>query len=212
LVVQKSGDTLLIRVGGSWSKFCWVTGWLLGFGITWGSQWCWTNSRAWCGTSCGASVCCVVAGAGLYVTRFNEHGKSHCSPSDVICVDESISRRYVIGVDESISRRYGFGRHWRSNLGLPMYVSIDRKPDNEGVGYMRYCLIHWCTYEKDYDVTAPRMFGNIILSPLDSDSHKDIKNNYLLRRASGRVHPTYQIHHRRSKQASSMRQDRSLHY
>jgi hypothetical protein len=30
--VAKSGDAVLIRVGGSWSKICWLTGWLMGFG------------------------------------------------------------------------------------------------------------------------------------------------------------------------------------
>jgi Transposase IS4 len=53
-----------------------------------------------------------------FVTRFNEHRKSHYTPSSVIVVDESISRWY------------GLGGHW-INMGLPMYyVAIDRKPDN----------------------------------------------------------------------------------
>ena len=39
------------------------------------------------------------------------------SPSDLICVDESISRWY------------GMGGHW-INEGLPIYVAIDCKPEN----------------------------------------------------------------------------------
>ena len=35
-----------------------------------------------------------------------------------------------ICVDESISRWYGQGSHW-INHGLPMYVAIDRKPEND---------------------------------------------------------------------------------
>ena len=34
-----------------------------------------------------------------------------------------------ICVDESMSRWYGQGGHW-INHGLPMYVAIDRKPEN----------------------------------------------------------------------------------
>jgi hypothetical protein len=52
-----------------------------------------------------------------FVIRFNEHRASHYSCSDAICVDESISRWY------------GLGGHW-INMGLPMYVAIERKPDN----------------------------------------------------------------------------------
>jgi hypothetical protein len=52
-----------------------------------------------------------------FVTSFNEHRASTFSPSERICVDESISRWY------------GKGGHW-INHGLPMYVAIDRKPEN----------------------------------------------------------------------------------
>jgi hypothetical protein len=52
-----------------------------------------------------------------FVTQFNEHRASTFSPSERICVDESISRWY------------GKGGHW-INHGLPMYVAIDRKPEN----------------------------------------------------------------------------------
>ena len=34
-----------------------------------------------------------------------------------------------ICVDESMSRWYGLGGSW-INIGLPMYVSIDRKPES----------------------------------------------------------------------------------
>jgi hypothetical protein len=51
------------------------------------------------------------------VTEFNQYRASNFTPSDIICVDESISRWY------------GQGGHW-INHGLPMYTAIDRKPEN----------------------------------------------------------------------------------
>jgi len=54
---------------------------------------------------------------GDFVDRINNHRKNFYSPSSVICVDESISRWY------------GIGGHW-INKGLPMYVAIDRKPED----------------------------------------------------------------------------------
>ena len=52
-----------------------------------------------------------------FVKNFNEHRAQKFFPSDEICVDESMSRWY------------GQGGHW-INHGLPMYVAIDRKPEN----------------------------------------------------------------------------------
>ncbi len=52
-----------------------------------------------------------------FVCRFNKHRASNFIPSEFICVDESISRWY------------GQGGDW-INHGLPMYVAIDRKPEN----------------------------------------------------------------------------------
>lgn len=52
-----------------------------------------------------------------FVARFNNHRASTFIPSEYICVDESISRWY------------GQGGDW-INHGLPMYVAIDRKPEN----------------------------------------------------------------------------------
>ncbi|KAI2514170.1 Transposase IS4 [Fragilaria crotonensis] len=52
-----------------------------------------------------------------FVTNFNDHRADHFSPSDRICVDESMSRWY------------GQGGHW-INHGLPQYIVIDRKPEN----------------------------------------------------------------------------------
>ncbi len=49
--------------------------------------------------------------------RFNQHRVETFPPSDLICVDKSISRWY------------GQGGNW-INHGLPMYVAIDRKPEN----------------------------------------------------------------------------------
>ena len=48
---------------------------------------------------------------------FNQHWEDHFIPSEWICCDESISRWY------------GLGGYW-INVGLPMYVAIDRKPEN----------------------------------------------------------------------------------
>ena len=47
----------------------------------------------------------------------NQHRAAHVTPGDTQCVDESISKWY------------GQGGHWIS-IGLPMYVAIDRKPEN----------------------------------------------------------------------------------
>jgi Transposase IS4 len=52
-----------------------------------------------------------------FVDRINDHRKKYFSPSSIICVDESISRWY------------GLGGHW-INMGLPMYVAMDRKPED----------------------------------------------------------------------------------
>ena len=52
-----------------------------------------------------------------FVELFNAHRESFVEPSSEICVDESISRWYGLGGD------------W-INCGLPMYVAIERKPEN----------------------------------------------------------------------------------
>ena len=52
-----------------------------------------------------------------FVEAFNTYREVYFSPTDIVCVDESISRWY------------GQGGHW-INLGLPMYIAIDRKPEN----------------------------------------------------------------------------------
>ncbi|KAG7369876.1 transposase IS4 [Nitzschia inconspicua] len=52
-----------------------------------------------------------------FVEEFNAHMDQAFAPSEHMCVDESISRWY------------GQGGHW-INMGLPMYVAIDRKPKN----------------------------------------------------------------------------------
>lgn len=52
-----------------------------------------------------------------FVEAFNLHRRQTFTPSDLICVDESISRWY------------GQGGHW-INHGLPMYIAIDRKLEN----------------------------------------------------------------------------------
>ena len=52
-----------------------------------------------------------------FVKHFNDHCTATFIPSSFLCVDESISRWYGLGGD------------W-INIGLPMYVEIDRKPEN----------------------------------------------------------------------------------
>jgi Transposase IS4 len=52
-----------------------------------------------------------------FVANFNEHRAQYFHPGWLVCVDESMSRWY------------GLGGHW-INTGLPMYVSIDRKPED----------------------------------------------------------------------------------
>ena len=53
-----------------------------------------------------------------FVKEFNDCRAAKVTPSDIICVDESISQWY------------GQGGHW-INHGLPMYVAIGRKPENK---------------------------------------------------------------------------------
>jgi hypothetical protein len=52
-----------------------------------------------------------------FIANFNDNRANYFTPSDTICVDESMSRWY------------GQGGHW-INHGLPQYVAIDRKPEN----------------------------------------------------------------------------------
>ena len=52
-----------------------------------------------------------------FVTSFNAHRAAHVRPSDLLCVNESISKWY------------GQAGGW-SDRGVPMYVAIDRKPKN----------------------------------------------------------------------------------
>ena len=52
-----------------------------------------------------------------FVDRFNGHRKDYFTPATLIVVDESMSRWY------------GMGGHW-INEGLPMYIAMDRKPDD----------------------------------------------------------------------------------
>jgi hypothetical protein len=63
-----------------------------------------------------------------FVDNFNEHRKKYVKPSDTLCVDESISRWY------------GLGGHW-INMGLPMYISLDRKPE-DGAEIQNVCDGH----------------------------------------------------------------------
>ena len=81
------------------------------------------------------------------VEIFNRHREEHFSPSEWICVDESISRWY------------GLGGGW-INIGLPMYIAIYRKPENG-------CDIQNSAYGKS--VVMPHLL--IVKSAEDSDLH-----------------------------------------
>jgi hypothetical protein len=52
-----------------------------------------------------------------FVRRLNEHRLQTFSPTN------------VVGVDEAMSKWYGAGGHWINEV-FPMYVAIDRKPEN----------------------------------------------------------------------------------
>ncbi len=52
-----------------------------------------------------------------FVKNVNDYRSNYFNPSDLICVDESMSRWY------------GQGGHW-INHGLPQYVATNRKPEN----------------------------------------------------------------------------------
>jgi Transposase IS4 len=52
-----------------------------------------------------------------FISNFNEHRAQYFHPGWQICADESMSRWY------------GLGGHW-INMGLPMYVAMDRKPED----------------------------------------------------------------------------------
>jgi Transposase IS4 len=63
-----------------------------------------------------------------FVQNFNRHRQDFFSPSWQVCVDESMSRWY------------GLGGHW-INIGLPMYVAMDRKPE-DGLEIQNACCGH----------------------------------------------------------------------
>jgi hypothetical protein len=78
-----------------------------------------------------------------FVNNFNKYHAKTFTPSDLICVDESIDEfvnnfnEYhaktftpsdLICVDESISHWYRQGGEWIYH-GLPMYVAMDCKPE-----------------------------------------------------------------------------------
>lgn len=56
----------------------------------------------------------------------NDHREEHVSPSTTICVDESISKWY------------GLGGSWL-DVGLPFYVSLERKPESGGELHTSAC-------------------------------------------------------------------------
>ena len=52
-----------------------------------------------------------------FVDAINNHREQNVTPSEILCVNESISRWYARG------------GHW-IEIGLPHYIEIDRKPEN----------------------------------------------------------------------------------
>jgi len=52
-----------------------------------------------------------------FISSINDHRAAHVTPGDTICVEGSMVKWY------------GLGGAWISN-GIPMYFSIDRKPEN----------------------------------------------------------------------------------
>jgi hypothetical protein len=51
-------------------------------------------------------------GAGLYVTRFNEHGKSHCSPSDVTALHRMsyvLTKASPVGMSSALTKAFPVG-------------------------------------------------------------------------------------------------------
>jgi len=52
-----------------------------------------------------------------FISSINVHREAYVTPGDTICVDESMIKWY------------GLGGPWIS-VGLPMYVAINRKPEN----------------------------------------------------------------------------------
>jgi Transposase IS4 len=63
-----------------------------------------------------------------FILNFNEHRAQYFHPGWQICVDESMSRWY------------GLGGHW-INMGLPMYVAMDRKSE-DGMEIQNACCAH----------------------------------------------------------------------
>ena len=64
----------------------------------------------------------------LMQIRHSATKRRHVTPSERLCVDESMIRWY------------GIGGPWM-DMGLPHYVSIDRKPE-DGFGVQKHCVWH----------------------------------------------------------------------
>jgi hypothetical protein len=85
------------------------------------------------------------------IERVNKHRATKYSPSEKICIDESMSKWY------------GLGKDW-INIGLPMYVAMERKPEDgceiqtccDGVSriMLRLQLVKGKKAEKEEDTNA----------------------------------------------------------
>ena len=82
-----------------------------------------------------------------FVKDFNKYRASYCVPSDLICVDKTMSKWY------------GLGRNW-INMGFPMYVVIDCKTANG------------CKIKNSYDARSQVMMQlKLVKSEADEDRY-----------------------------------------
>jgi hypothetical protein len=95
-----------------------------------------------------------------FVRNFNEHRASYFNPSDLICVDESMSRWY------------GQGGSW-INHGLPQYVAINRKPENG-------CEIQNSACGRSGVMLRLKLVKGADLVGIDDDGNNEGDGNYLL--------------------------------
>jgi hypothetical protein len=76
-----------------------------------------------------------------FVKNYNEHRRQFFHPGWLVCVDESMSRWY------------GLGGHW-INIGLPMYVAMERKPEDGMEIQNACCAISGIMYQLKIVKTA----------------------------------------------------------
>ena len=93
-----------------------------------------------------------------FIWNFNNHRATNLIPSDRICVDESFSRWY------------GQGGNW-INHGLPMFVSMERKPEDG-------CEIQNCCCGRTGIMIQLKLVKTKLeQDSLDNDEEDEIENN-----------------------------------